>query len=180
MRYGRGRRHRFRFKMPRFIPSIATNNSSFYRSKMNFMSNNCYKNKRYNPNSIMTTIGIIIVLIGVLLVFKNTTLYSGVSGGIMAGTGGGVTGVSRGITIGTPCGLEFIILIVGLVFVLYKVNSFIGWTLVSIGSLWFLLAIIMNFKMVFMPMNMLKAVGLFTFIAFGISVIFRGLLKNRR
>ncbi|MGL5084494.1 MAG: hypothetical protein ACRC68_02030 [Clostridium sp.] len=179
MRYGRRHRKKLKYRMPRFVGETLINNGNFSRNKMNLLNKRYCSNKIKIPRGIITIVGYIIVITGVLLVMKNTMIYSGSGGGIVTG-GGIIAGGGRSITIGTPCGLEFVILIVGIVFVLYKANSFIGWSLISIGTLWFLISVIMNFRMVFMPMNMLKTLIIFAFIAFGISMILKGRFNSRR
>ncbi|NKF06078.1 hypothetical protein J1C67_16945 [Clostridium gasigenes] len=129
-----------------------------------------YRHYRKPPiriNNLTSLIGSIIVLIGILIVFKNTMIYSGL-------------GFSRGITLGTPCGVAFILLMIGIIIILCNKNSFAGWALVSIGIIWFFIGILMNFRMVFMPINLLKAIMLFGFIAVGIAIIIRGVFCKRR
>ena len=168
MIYGRRKGRRRRINLPRC-------RINFKKHRINIFKNRNCKKIQCRANNLMSIIGSIIIFIGIVLVFKNITLYSGA--GAMVGVG---TTLGRGITIGTPCGLEFIILIIGIVFILYNFNSFIGWSLITIGIIWLLIAIIINFKMVFMPMNLLKAIMLFSFVALGISLKIRGLFGSRR
>lgn len=136
-------------------------------NRVNLYKHRYYRKTPIRSDGLISLIGIIIVIIGILIIFKNTMIYSG-------------GGVSRGFVSGTPCGLAFILLMVGLIITLCKKNSFVGWALVSIGLIWFFIGIIMNFKMVFMPMNLLKVIMLFGIIAVGVSIIIRGLCGNRR
>ena len=126
----------------------------------------CRKSKK-TTSDLMIIIGKFIVLAGFLLIFKNTMIYSG-------------AGISRGITVGTSCSLAFVLLIIGFIITLCNKNSFIGWALISIGILLFFIGIIMNLKMMFMPINLLKGVMLFGIVAFGIAVIIKGIFGNFR
>lgn len=130
----------------------------------------CIKNTKRIPtgiNDLSIIIGKIIVVIGLLLIFKNTMIYSG-------------AGISRGMTVGTSCGVAFILLMIGIIITLFNKNSFIGWALISIGVLLFFIGIIINLKMMFMPTNLLKAVMLFGIVALGIALIIKGALGNFR
>lgn len=126
----------------------------------------CIKSKKVTSD-LMIIIGKFIVLVGFLLIFKNTMIYSG-------------AGISRGMMVGTPCGIAFVSIIIGIIITLYNKNSFIGWALISIGVLLFFIGIIMNLKMMFMPINLLKGVMLFGIVAFGIAVIIKGIFGSFR
>lgn len=125
-----------------------------------------YRKPPVRTNNTLSLIGAIIVLIGIIIVFKNTMIYSG-------------AGFSRGISLGIPCTVAFVLLILGIVGIINK-KIFIGFILVSIGVIGFFISIIMNFRMVFMPINLLKAIMLFGFITLGVSIIIRGIFSCRR
>ena len=126
-----------------------------------------YRKSKRRTSDLMMTIGKIIVLIGILIVFKNTMIFSGV-------------GLSRGMTLGTSCGLAFILFMIGIIVNLCSENSLLGWGLIAIGIIWFFIGIIINLRMVFMPINLLKAIIIFGFIGVGISIIIKGELGKRR
>lgn len=134
-------------------------------NRFKFQKHRYYKKSLSENNNFTTLIGLIIVIIGILMVFKNTMVYSG-------------GGVSRGLISGTSCGVAFILLIIGAAIITYNKNNILGWLAAIVGLLWFFIGIIINFKMVFMPMNLLKTIILFGFIGVGAAITIKGIIKN--
>lgn len=124
-----------------------------------------YRKLPMKTNNLISLIGLIIVLIGIIVVFKNTMIYSGV-------------GYSKGIKIGIPCGLSFILIMIGIAFKMFNKRSFLGWILIGVGILGFFIGILMNIRMVFMPINLLKAIMLFGTVTVGLVILIKGFIEN--
>lgn len=160
MRMGRGYGRRYR-PYERYTGSRSIH-------KINLMPKSRYHRKLpIKNNELMSLIGLIIVLIGIIAVFKNTIIYSGV-------------GSSKGLKIGVPCSLAFISMIIGIVVMLCSKNKVLGWILVGIGILGFFIGILINIRMIFMPINLLSAIALFGFTTVGIVVAIKGAVGKRR
>ncbi|MDS0524791.1 hypothetical protein NNC19_03800 [Clostridium sp. SHJSY1] len=110
-------------------------------------------------------LGIIVFLVGIFMVFQNTTIYTGFT--LMS-----VLGFTPNF------GILVLPLLIGVVLLFFKERSILGWFLIIAGILVIAIGIFMGLSIYFRPVSLIKGIFMFGTIAAGIGLILKGLFRK--
>lgn len=122
---------------------------------------NCNRRKNNRGKYFLFIIGEALILIGILSVFSNTVIYSGIGLSMMYG-------------IGKPFGIYLLPIIFGIAILFFNKRSKLGGLLIAFGIFTMLIGVLLSLRIGFKPISLFKTILMFGAIAAGGGLV----LKN--
>jgi hypothetical protein len=110
--------------------------------------------------------GIIVLLVGLYVIFQNTTISTGFT-------------LTRVLGFTPNFGLVLLPLLIGIIVLFFNERSILGWLLIIVGILIIVVGILMGLRIYFRPVSLFEGILMFGMTAAGIGLTLKGLFgKN--
>ncbi|WP_143316092.1 hypothetical protein [Clostridium sp. HBUAS56017] len=136
--------------------------------KKNNIEENLNSNYTEPPKGNILTFfgGIVVLLVGLYIIFENTTISTGFT-------------LTRVLGFTPNFGLVLLPLLIGIIVLFFNERSILGWLLLIIGILIIVVGILMGLRIYFRPVSLFQGILMFGMIAAGIGLTLKGLFgKN--
>ena len=158
-----------RKKQIRYIPGLRNYKSrkhkaNNYKKIHGYNLRNNYGKKNNILSRVLIILGIIVMVIGIINIFKYTIVYSPLK----------FFGSSKG---GVSFAASTILLFIGMIIIVFKRKHILGAILIFVGIISIVLSIFLSLKMSLLPISLLKAILIFGAIFVGAAFIVKGMLE---
>lgn len=163
---------RYSKKEVRYIPGLKNyglnkNKSNSSRNLYGYNFQRTYRKNLSRNNLSLIIIGVILISIGIVNIFKNTIVYSPFR--FMYSSGAGVS-----------FGTTSMLLFLGIIFLFLRRKSIIGVVLIGCGIIIMIVAIFLSLKMSFLPLSLIKAILIFGCVFVGFTLIVKSIFRYLR
>lgn len=124
---------------------------------------NHYESPRGNILTFLS--GIIVFLIGIYMVFQNTTISTTFT-------------LGRFLGFSPNFGIVLLPFLIGVIILFFNERSILGWFLIISGVLIIVIGILMGLRIYFRPVSLIKGLFMFGTIAAGFGLILKGLFRR--